>query len=111
MWHAGTVGDTLEVCSVCCVCNVYSMCFGTAEERGISFKKNPLPEGVELDIAEPGVLNSECFKNPESDQAVRATAEKGRVLAAEFFASPKWASRYNASQRTQPAIAVKEKRV
>ena len=76
-------------------CRVYSMCFGDGPSRGISLKKNPLPPGVELDIAEvPPVPVSQCFKTPKSDADVYATAARGLTLAAAFFSSDEWTRRY-----------------
>ena len=77
-------------------CNVFTMCFGDAEGRGLSLKKNPLPPGVELDIAEknPPVPITACYRCPKNDEEVYETAERGRILAAAFFSSDTWLRRY-----------------
>jgi len=77
-------------------CNVFCMCFGDAESRGISLQKNSLPIGVKLDIAEKNlpVPIRECFKCPLNDQEVYTIAEKGRILAVIFFTSDEWLQRF-----------------
>lgn len=68
-------------------CVVYGRCHGAPAR--------PLPGRVTWDLRpETYVSLRECFRTPASDDAVANMAAEGQRVAAAFFASERWASRY-----------------